>query len=153
MRLWSIHPKYLDTKGLVALWREGLLAQKVVQGKTKGYRKHPQLIRFLQSENPYEAISFFLLIVFMESEKRGFKFDNNKITGIVNENIKIKVTNKQILYEWELLKSKIYNRDKTRFNEIRKVEFPETHPIFQIINGEIEKWEKIKELNNNFVNE
>ena len=68
----------------------------------------------------------------------------------MNSYLKIKVTNKQILYEWELLKGKIYNRDKTRFNEIRKVEFPNTHPIFQIINGEIEKWEKIKELNNNF---
>ncbi|WP_368086417.1 pyrimidine dimer DNA glycosylase/endonuclease V [Nitrosomonas sp. Nm34] len=26
MRLWSIHPKYLDAKGLLALWREGLQA-------------------------------------------------------------------------------------------------------------------------------
>jgi len=30
MRLWSLHPRYLDAKGLVALWREGLLAQKVL---------------------------------------------------------------------------------------------------------------------------
>jgi len=25
MRLWTLHPKYLDARGLVALWREGLL--------------------------------------------------------------------------------------------------------------------------------
>jgi hypothetical protein len=29
-RIWSLHPKYLDARGLVALWREGLLAQAVL---------------------------------------------------------------------------------------------------------------------------
>ena len=38
MRLWSLRPKYLDSQGLVALWREGLLAQAVLRGKTRGYR-------------------------------------------------------------------------------------------------------------------
>jgi hypothetical protein len=28
---------------LVAVWREGLLAQAVLQGKTNGYKNHPQL--------------------------------------------------------------------------------------------------------------
>lgn len=46
MRIWSLHPKYLDTKGLVALWRETLLAQHVLSGKTKRYKNHPQLARF-----------------------------------------------------------------------------------------------------------
>ncbi len=50
MRLWSLHPKYLDRQGLLAVWREGLLAQKVLQGKTKGYKNHPQLKRFQQQE-------------------------------------------------------------------------------------------------------
>ena len=27
MRLWSLHPKHLDPQGLVARWREGLLAR------------------------------------------------------------------------------------------------------------------------------
>jgi len=31
MRLWTIHPKYLDRQGLLALWREALLAQKVLR--------------------------------------------------------------------------------------------------------------------------
>lgn len=39
MRLWVSHPKYLDCKGLVALWRESLLARKVLKGKTKGWRQ------------------------------------------------------------------------------------------------------------------
>ncbi|HKX52383.1 MAG TPA: pyrimidine dimer DNA glycosylase/endonuclease V [Nitrosospira sp.] len=37
MRLWTLHPRYLDTKGLVAAWREALLAQKVLSGLTSGY--------------------------------------------------------------------------------------------------------------------
>ena len=49
MRLWSVHPKYLDSKGLVALWREALLAKQVLEGGTKGYRNHPQLDRFKKS--------------------------------------------------------------------------------------------------------
>jgi hypothetical protein len=36
MRLWSLHLKYLDAKGLVAVW--GLLAKKVSKEKTKGYK-------------------------------------------------------------------------------------------------------------------
>ena len=47
MRLWSVHPRYLDTAGLTACWREALLAQKVLTGATRGYRRHPQLERFL----------------------------------------------------------------------------------------------------------
>lgn len=46
MRIWSVHPSLLDAKGLVACWRETLLAQKVLQGLTKGYKNHPQLDRF-----------------------------------------------------------------------------------------------------------
>jgi Pyrimidine dimer DNA glycosylase len=46
MRIWSLHPQYLDRQGLTAAWREGLLAQKVLTGTTKGYRNHPQLRRF-----------------------------------------------------------------------------------------------------------
>ena len=56
MRLWSLHPKYLDSKGLVAVWREGLLALEVLKGNTKGYRSHPQLTRFLQEGNPVETM-------------------------------------------------------------------------------------------------
>lgn len=149
MRLWSIHPKYLDSKGLVALWREGLLAQKVLQKKTKGYKNHPQLIRFLQCKNPVNAISLYLTSVFLESGKRGYRFDKKKIKKSRETSMQIEVTNGQVQYEWKLLKNKIYNRDITKYNEIKKVGFPDVHPIFKIIDGEIMKWEKEKELNNN----
>jgi len=53
MRLWSLHPAYLDARGLGALWREGLLAQAVLRGKTRGYRSHPQLERW-RARDPRE---------------------------------------------------------------------------------------------------
>jgi len=79
MRLWSIHPKYLDSIGLVALWREGLLAKKVLQGKTKGYKNHPQLIRFKNTKNPILSIDAYLYFVLEEASQRGFNFDNSKL--------------------------------------------------------------------------
>lgn len=51
MRLWTISFKYLDAKGLVALWREALLAKNVLAGLIKGYKNHPQLDRFYAHEN------------------------------------------------------------------------------------------------------
>ena len=38
MRLWSLHPRYFDSKGLTAAWREALLARAVLTGQTRGYR-------------------------------------------------------------------------------------------------------------------
>ena len=69
MRLWSLHPRYLDAKGLVALWREALLAQKVLHGNTKGYRNHPQLTRFKQQQNPLAAIAAYLREVQREAPR------------------------------------------------------------------------------------
>ena len=37
IRIWTLHPKYLDAKGLVAVWREALLAKHVLENKAKGY--------------------------------------------------------------------------------------------------------------------
>ena len=81
MRLWSLHPKYLDSIGLVALWRESLLAQKVLQGNTKGYRNHPQIFRFRDHPRPVVAIANYLIAVWKESVRRGYKFDKGKITA------------------------------------------------------------------------
>lgn len=60
MRLWTVHPRYLGAKGLVAAWREALLAQKVLAGRTRGYRAHPQLRRFQAHPWPPGAIAAFL---------------------------------------------------------------------------------------------
>jgi hypothetical protein len=79
MRLWSLHPQYVDSKGLVALWREGLLAQAVLVGKTIGYKHHPQLVRFLQSSSPRKYIAAYLRPIHDEAVRRGYHFDEKKI--------------------------------------------------------------------------
>ncbi len=79
MRLWTIHPGYLDRKGLVALWREGLLAQSVLLGNTKGYKNYPQLTRFKNTDNPIGAIGNYLSAVVDEADKRGHNFNRDKI--------------------------------------------------------------------------
>lgn len=140
MRIWSISPKYLDTKGLVALWRETLLARKVLENKTIGYRNHPQLIRFRERENPINAINFYLKVLYDEAVSRNFHFDKNK-TDLYNNNYKIPVTRGQINYEFTHLKNKLISRDHDRFLTISKIRDPDPHPIFVIKEGDIEIWE------------
>src|SRR4051812_6530953 len=107
MRLWSIHPKFLDCKGLVALWREGLLAQKVLAGKTKGYKNHPQLIRFREQSNPLSSIGTYLQSVAFEADKRGYRFDHSKILKTSKKISKIPVSKGQMKYESEHLERKL----------------------------------------------
>jgi hypothetical protein len=141
MRLWSIHPKYLDAKGLVALWREGLLAQKVLQGETKGYRNHPQLIRFLQTSNPLGAIASYLRAVAAEAEKRGYRFDRSRIVRNRYRD-PIAVTAGQLRYEWDHLLRKLETRDQSRLEILRSEKRIDIHPLFKKKKGGIAEWEK-----------
>ncbi|MDV3104232.1 pyrimidine dimer DNA glycosylase/endonuclease V [Thermococcus waiotapuensis] len=142
MRLWSIHPKYLDTKGLLALWREGLLAKKVLEGKTRGYRNHPQLERFKKSEDPVACINAYLYEVLLEAKRRGYNFDESKIDEVKIDG-KLTVTDGQIAYEFQHLLKKLKSRDRRKYEEIKNTKEIEPHPIFKVIKGEIEPWEKI----------
>ncbi|MDD3648225.1 MAG: pyrimidine dimer DNA glycosylase/endonuclease V [Candidatus Dojkabacteria bacterium] len=142
MRLWTISPKYLDSKGLVALWREALLAKAVLSGQTKGYKQHPQLLRFNNSESPKDAINFYLSFVFNEAVNRGYNFDDKKIAEIGAEP-KINVTKGQVDYEWKHLQSKIQLRDPSIFHLNSKVQIIDVMGIFQVVQGEIESWEKL----------
>ena len=140
MRLWTVHPKYLDAKGLVALWREALLAQKVLRGKTKGYRRHPQLIRFQAHAKPVAAVAAFLKAVHEEATRRGYKFDGskiarNKITVSLDE------TDGQLLYEWEHLRRKLKLRAPKVLAAHKSISVPEPHPLFRIITGGVRDWE------------
>lgn len=143
MRLWSIHPEYLDTKGLLALWREGLLAKKVLEDKTKGYRNHPQLIRFKNSQDPICAINTYLYYVYLEAERRNYNFDTNKILPCSLEEI-IPVTEGQIEYEFQLLLSKLKIRDKVLYESLKNLKEIKVNPVFRRVQGRIEKWEKVK---------
>jgi hypothetical protein len=106
MRLWTLHPQYLDTKGLLALWREGLLAQKVLAGQTIGYRSHPQLVRFKALHDPVAGVATYLLLVYEEAVARGYNFNREKL-GATDPALRIVVTQGQLAYEWEHLKSKL----------------------------------------------
>ncbi len=143
MRLWTIHPKYLDAKGLVALWREALLAQKVLLGATRGYRHHPQLIRFTGQTNPPAALAAYLKTVHDEAVERDYKFDAKKI-GRRKSRGKIKETRGQLLYEWRHLKRKLKKRDPTRLRELATVKNPAPHPLFRIVPGGVRDWEKVQ---------
>ena len=140
MRLWTIHPRYLDTKGLVAVWREGLLAQKVLQDQTKGYRNHPQLRRFKSSSNALGAIATYLRSVCEEGARRGYRFDKEKINPAMFDG-QIVCTRGQLYYEWEHLRRKLKQRDLSRLAEIEQIQQLEPHPLFQIVEGEVEDWE------------
>lgn len=143
MRLWSLHPKYLDSIGLVALWRESLLAKKVLENKTKGYNKHPQLIRFRNSKDSLIAINTFLYFIFQESLNRNFNFNKNKINNKkINTNYFIKVNNKQLEYEFTHLLKKLKERSPEDYKKIKDIKNIENNPLFTIIQGPIENWEK-----------
>lgn len=140
LRLWSIHPKYLDSKGLVALWREGLLAQKVLQGETRGYRHHPQLKRFQESASPLKFIASYLHEVFLEATRRGYSFDASKILPERTKK-KIPVTLGQITFETEHLSRKLWQRDRSVYRLLAEVTSPDTHPLFLVKAGLVEDWE------------
>jgi len=129
MRLWSIHPKYLDTKGLVALWREGLLAKKVLEGETEGYRNHPELDIFKCEEDPCACIDAFLFCVWEEADNRGYSFDKDKINEVLT-NQKILISKDQAMFEFEHLKSKLKARDPKKYGELVEIKEPELNPLF-----------------------
>jgi len=140
MRIWSLHPQYLDTKGIVALWRETLLAKHVLLGKTKGYTNHPQLNRFKAAKRPIDAIDQYLAEVYKEATNRGYNFDKTKINWKIKPQT-ITVTDGQMEYETKHLKKKLKARDAKKLKEIEKEKTIKPHPMFKVVSGEIEDWE------------
>ena len=143
MRLWTLHPKYLDARGLVALWREALLAQKVLRGATRGYRYHPQLRRFSGLTNPPAALASYLAVVHEEAEKRGYMFDASKI-GACRFRGKMAETRGQLVYEWRHLRRKLKGRDVKRYRDLLLIKIPAPHPLFRIVPGGVRDWEKVR---------
>ncbi len=142
MRLWSLHPQYLDVRGLVALWREGLLAQAVLLGRTQGYQYHPQLLRFRAAPAPGEAIAAYLRFVHAEAEKRGYHFEATKI-GRVGKVELLPVTRGQLHYEWRHLIGKLKTRAPSWLEQFVAVKEPDLHPLFRVITGGIAEWEVV----------
>lgn len=143
MRLWSIHPQYLDAQGLVALWREALLAQAVLRNETRGYRNHPQLDRFKDAPSPLAAIAAYLLPIYAESQLRGYTFDNTKIRPERPANT-LTITQGQLDYEWRHLLAKLQQRSPAVYEKWCHcpAAIIEAHPLFQIQAGSLEPWER-----------
>jgi hypothetical protein len=141
VRLWTVHPKYLDARGLVALWREALLARAVLRGATKGYRHHPQLQRFRAYRSPRTAINFYLRMVANEAEQRGYAFDRRKI-GPARKGVVLSATRGQLEYEWRHLLRKLQMRSPDLYARWRREASPESHPLFDIVQGAVESWER-----------
>lgn len=145
MRLWTLHPKYLDPQGLVALWREALLARAVLRGETRGYRHHPQLLRFQAHAAPRSAINVYLAAVHDEATARGYRFDRTKI-GPCRDVGRIAVSNGQVAHEWEHLMSKLRSRSPAVFGRWAGTDPPELHPLFSPHRGPVEDWERMPGL-------
>ena len=140
MRLWSIHPQHLDRIGLIALWREALLAKRVLAGQTKGYRHHPQLIRFQASGQPLIFIDKYLESIYAEAFSRGYNFDFSKFNAR-SLAAKLAVSSGQLAYESEHLLKKMQQRAPAEIWRLAGT--IEANPIFEIVDGGIADWERL----------
>ncbi|WP_218220706.1 pyrimidine dimer DNA glycosylase/endonuclease V [Nesterenkonia sp. Act20] len=151
MRIWSLHPGHLDRQGLVACWRETLLAQAVLSGRTKGYLDHPQLLRFRAQADPLAAVGRYLQGVAEEADVRGYRFNRSKIIHSKTDTGEaIDVTAGQLALEWEHLAAKLERRspEKARANQLAAQRqtparpVPAPHPMMRVIPGGVEPWER-----------
>lgn len=140
MRLWSLHPSYLDARGLTALWREGLLAQKVLRGHTRGYKHHPQLARFRAEPRPLAAIASYLAAVGDEAVRRGYHFDARKISP-ARARRRMTVTRGQLAFERRHLLRKLKVRSPKDHAARRRLAM-RPHPLFRAVPGAVAVWER-----------
>ena len=141
MRLWSIHPHQLDRAALVACWREALLAQAVVAGRTRGYTNHPQLERFRAAADPARAVGSYLVGLAQEADARGYRFNRALIGSPGEPSGELSVTSGQLAFEWEHLGAKLAARSPT--DAVRWAgSKPELHPLFTVVPGDVEPWER-----------
>ena len=148
MRLWSLHPRLLDRQGLVACWREALLAQAVLLGRTRGYTAHPQVERFRAHPWPTAAIGAYLTGLHDEAAVRGYRFDATRIVEPRDETEeleRIPVTFGQLGFELSHLRAKLVQRSPDFLAEqtaLETVELIPVHPLFEAVAGTIEPWER-----------
>jgi hypothetical protein len=140
MRLWSVHPQYLDARGIVAAWREGLLALAVLEGRTRGYRHHPQLDRFRAARDPVRALRVYLRALWRESVVRGYHFDAAKAPPARHGTLT--VTAGQLAWEWRHLLAKLRLRDPARYRSLVRLGTVVPHPLFRRVPGPAAPWEK-----------
>ncbi|EEO27399.1 hypothetical protein OFAG_00552 [Oxalobacter formigenes HOxBLS] len=143
VRLWTLHPRYLDARGLVACWREALLARQVLAGNTKGYRRHPQLQRFSRTDDPVLAIDTYLAGLLDEARRRSYRFDASRIGTPGLSVASLPVTTGQLEFEKKHLLGKLEKRSPGFIPLLEKTVPLQPHPLFTVEEGEIERWEKL----------
>jgi len=143
VRLWTLHPKHLDRQGLVALWRETLLAREVLRGRTRGYRCHPALARFRSHRTPLSAVNAYLAVIHDEALARGYSFDRSKLVP-ARGRVRIVATTGQLEHEWRHLRRKLRRRSPMVYNRCRRQGRPEAAPVFRIVPGPVEAWERVE---------
>jgi hypothetical protein len=131
----------LDAKGLVALWREALLARAVLTGRTRGYRHHPQLARFRTASDPLAAINTYLAGIADEARVRGYDFDRRKIRGR-RTHPPIAETRGQLLTEWDHLLRKLKDRSPDLARLWEAIPQPGAHGLFRVVDGPVRTWER-----------
>lgn len=146
MRIWSLHPRLLDRRGLVACWREALLAQAVLAGATKGYLRHPQLERFRAVPEPEATIGAYLEALAQEADGRGYRFDRTRIRQQGRTVPAIEVTTGQLSSEWDHLRAKLAVRSPDLLARFADVRIPPPHPLFTVIDGDMASWERANAL-------
>ncbi|GAB2476467.1 pyrimidine dimer DNA glycosylase/endonuclease V [Promicromonospora xylanilytica] len=146
MRLWSLDPALLDRQALVACWREALLAQAVLLGRTRGYTAHPQLERFREHPEPATAISAYLHGLRDEATRRGYRFDAQRISQVPDRSIRdtarITVTTGQLDLEWRHLLNKLAVRSPAHRARLDRTVPPAAHPLFVVVPGDVARWER-----------
>jgi hypothetical protein len=157
VRLWSIHPEYLDRMGLLGLWREALLAQQVLHGETENYKNHSHMQRFyaLPKEDAMQYMSDYLFFVWQEGKLRGYKLNVNHIKdprngGSLSGSPRklFTVSSGQLALEYQILCMRTRNRDHKHFLGLEdkypshRMWVPKPNPVFTLIHGRKEEWEK-----------
>lgn len=141
MRLWSLDPAQLDRAALVSGWREGLLAQAVLLGRTKGYTRHPQLVRFRELQDPVVGVVSWLSGIADEADRRGYRFDRSRLVGQGDPSLSMTVTDGQLDLEWRHLLAKCDLR-APQWAERQRHLGPAAHPLFDVVPGPVEPWER-----------
>lgn len=153
MRLWTLHPRHLDRQGLTGAWREALLAQAVLAGRTRGYRDHPQLLRFREHPDPAGAVGAFLTGIQAEATARGYRFDHARIdrpcaaddgaVRIPPAGLEpILATTGQLELEWRHLRAKLAGRSPAWLERWPDTGTPDVHPLFTLVPGPVASWER-----------
>lgn len=144
MRIWSLHPVYLDRQGLVACWRETLLSQAVLAGRTRGYAAHPQLERFRAAPEPSSAIGAYLSALADEADQRGYRFDRSRIDTAGEAQPALTVAEGQLALEWAHLRAKLAVRTPEMLSRWADVPLPDPHPLFRVVDGPVASWERAR---------